>query len=68
MLCNSWNTHEGDLHRIDALADSGVEGIIYCMSDDTTVEQAGESKTKLQQYGIPVCRGGQQLYRKLYSL
>ena len=53
MLCNSWNTHEGDLHRIDALADSGVEGIIYCMSDDTTVEQAEESKTKLQQYGIP---------------
>lgn len=41
------------MHMIDTLADSGVEGIIYCMSDDTTQADARESKRKLQQYGIP---------------
>lgn len=31
------------MHMIDTLADSGVEGIIYCMSDDTTQADAGKA-------------------------
>lgn len=43
ILCNTNNKHECDINYINMLVDKGVDGIIFGMAGDSTVEDAIES-------------------------
>jgi LacI family transcriptional regulator len=53
ILCNSGDKHQGDIDYINILADKGVDGIVYGMAIDTTLEKAEKSKALMDSYKIP---------------
>ena len=52
ILCNTSDKHERDLEYINMLASKGVDGILYCMSADSTIEKFQECYTLLNNLNI----------------
>lgn len=52
ILCNSNDSHERDLEYIKMLAGKGVDGIIYCMSADSNLENFKEKYSLIERYNI----------------
>lgn len=52
ILCNSNDSHERDLEYIKMLASKGVDGILYCMSSDSNLENFKEKYTLIKNLGI----------------
>lgn len=53
ILCNTGDQHHRDLEYIDVLASKNVDGVIYCMASDTTLEKFQEVHELLQIYKLP---------------
>lgn len=53
ILCNTNDQHERDLSYIQVLADKGVDGILFCMSQDSDKKKARESIRLLQKLKLP---------------
>lgn len=53
ILCNTNDNHERDMSYIQVLADKGVDGILFCMSLDSTKEKAMESIQLLEKLKLP---------------
>lgn len=53
VLCNTNDKHERDLSYIQMLADKGVDGILFCMSRDSTKKKAEESIRLLKKLKMP---------------
>jgi|WetSurMetagenome_2_1015567.scaffolds.fasta_scaffold41946_2 LacI family transcriptional regulator len=53
ILCNTNDKHQGDLDYIKILADKGVDGIVYSMSVDTTLQKARVSTDLMKKNRIP---------------
>lgn len=53
ILCNTNDLHQRDLDYINMLADKGVDGIVYGMSRDTTLEKAKECCGLLDNLHLP---------------
>jgi len=52
ILCNTSDKHERDLEYINMLASKGVDGILYCMSADSTIEKFQQCYTLLNNLNI----------------
>jgi LacI family transcriptional regulator len=53
ILCNTSDIFKRDLEYIDMLQSKGVDGILYCMSNDTSLENYQELVEQLRRKGIP---------------
>lgn len=53
-LCNTNDKHTRDLSYIQALADKGVDGILFCMSLDSDKKKAMESIRLFEKLKMPV--------------
>ena len=53
ILCNTNDKHERDLSYIQVLADKGVDGILFCMAQDTDQKGARESIDLMKRLRIP---------------
>lgn len=54
ILCNTNDLHERDLEYINVLSSKGVDGIVYCMSRDSSPEKFQESYRLLHSLNLPV--------------
>jgi len=54
LLCSTSNRHSRDIEAIKLLVSRGVDGVLYNMSTDCTVEKAWQSKEIFEQYVLPV--------------
>lgn len=53
ILCNTNDKHERDLSYIQVLADKGVDGILFCMAQDSDQKGAKESVALMKRLKIP---------------
>jgi LacI family transcriptional regulator len=53
VLCNTNDKHERDIEYINVLYDKGVDGIIFDMSGDSSIEKAEESCKLMDKLNIP---------------
>ena len=53
ILCNTSDIHERDIEYINVLASKGVDGILYCMSADSSLEKFQKSYDLLNMLNIP---------------
>lgn len=53
ILCNTSDLHERDLECINMLGSKSVDGILYCMSVDSSLQKFEESRALLRAWGIP---------------
>ena len=53
ILCNTSDSHRRDMEYIQILADRSVDGILYCISSDSTLLQAQESCKLLGSLSMP---------------
>lgn len=53
ILCNTNDKHERDLSYIQVLADKGVDGILFCMSQDSDRRGARESIQMMKRLRLP---------------
>ncbi len=53
ILCNTSDTHERDIEYIYVLASKSVDGILYCMSADSSLEKFQKSYELLNKLNIP---------------
>lgn len=52
ILCNSNDSHERDVEYIEMLTGKGVDGILYCMSADTNLDNFKEKYSLIEKYNI----------------
>jgi len=53
ILCNTSDKHERDIEYINVLASKSVDGILYCMSADSSLEKFKKSYELLNKFNIP---------------
>ena len=53
ILCNTNDKHSRELAYIQVLADKGVDGILFCMAQDSTDKKAKESVELLERLKLP---------------
>jgi len=53
ILCNTSDKHERDIEYINVLASKSVDGILYCMSADSSLEKFQKSHDLLNKLNIP---------------
>ena len=53
ILCNTGDHHHRDLDYINVLASKNVDGVIYCMASDTTIEKFHKVHELLAEYKLP---------------
>jgi len=53
VLCNTSDKHERDIEYINVLASKSVDGILYCMSADSSLEKFQKSYELLNKLNIP---------------